>query len=108
MTHISIRQAHCRVLSCPDVEGSPAVDVGSTQTPNQTLISPPSCGSDADAGNTFSEKLLNRLHVLEVSPLPKAKERTAPTSGRAKGKTVILTSSPVSYTHLTLPTIYSV
>jgi len=83
-------------LSSLNAEGGPVIDMPthSAQTSNQTLISPPSCGSDADAGNTASQNLLNRMHVLEVSPLPKATERTTSEGSRAKGKTVVLTSSP--------------
>ena len=45
---------------------------------------------DAEAMDVTGDK----VHVLDISPLPKATHRSSSKRGRARGKTVVLTSSP--------------
>ena len=57
------------------------------------FIGPPGCGKGTQA-NILKESILPDLNILTVSSLLKEKSQDE--------------SIPVSYTHLTLPTIYSV
>ncbi len=51
------------------------------------------CGSNAPDKETM-DVAGYKVHVLDISPLPKATHRSTGKRGRARGRTVVLTSSP--------------
>ena len=84
-----------------------AVAVGDTINEGDTIISLESTTSSNSQPQTNASK-----PAQTTEPTPKEKEVPASkpisTSGDAHAPLVVIGSGPVSYTHLTLPTIYSV
>jgi hypothetical protein len=50
--------------------------------------------NDTPVHTASQHKVKRRVHVIDISPVPKAAPRSSVKSSRARGKTVVLTSSP--------------